>query len=481
MIKDIDIKGIEYYTSEKESQILERKSAKIKPIDILRHLVGFANSDGGQLAIGIDDDGTISGFNSQAPDRIDQFRTISFTYLKETPIITKNNIINVKNKYGEDDIVLIITVDFSSNRVIKSYDGKVYFRQNDQTVELNAEQIIQLQYDKCQRYFEDEIFEQSSFEDIDLELLEEYKTIMGVADDNILDLLNARNLMINGKLTTAGVLLFSKHPTKFMPQARLKVVKYDGMHLKVGKDINIIKERTFDGPIPRIIKEAKIFIGSQLREFQYLSEDGRFLVMPEYPEFAWFEGIVNALTHRNYSITGDYIRVSIFDDRMEILSPGKLPNVVTIENIRFKRFSRNPRIARILSEFGWVKELNEGVKRIYSEMEKSYLHDPVYSEPDDNVLLVLENNILNRYLRVSDKLRKLIDENIFNSLTESEFLIIHYMFNMGVNMNTRTAAQVINKGSTFCRKTLKTLERKGLLEWHGSSPTDSTQYYTLDF
>ena len=89
-----------------------------------------------------------------------------------------------------------------------------------------------------------------------------------------------------------------------------------------------------------------------------------FKTVPEYPEFAWFEGLVNAVTHRDYSFRGDYIRVSMFDDRLEIVSPGALPNIVTLDNMRTTRYSRNPRIARTLVEFGWVRELNEGVKRI---------------------------------------------------------------------------------------------------------------------
>ena len=81
------------------------------------------------------------------------------------------------------------------------------------------------------------------------------------------------------------------------------------MYQKVGEDINIIKEKTFDGPIPNVIKEARDFINTQLRDFQYLSREGKFEIMSEYPEFAWFEGIVNALTHRNYSISGEHIKV----------------------------------------------------------------------------------------------------------------------------------------------------------------------------
>ena len=343
------VNKLSYYCYEKENQFFDRKSAKIKPLDILRHLVAFANAEGGQLVIGIEDDGTITGFNYQSAHSIDEYRNIFITELKETPINPKIDILDVININNEKDNILIISVEVSTDRVIKSYDGKVYLRQNDKSRELNFEQILQLQYDRGQRYFEDEIVPHSDMSDIDLELVNEYKNIMGITDLSDEEVLKARNFIINGEITNAGILLFGNNPTKFLPQARLRVIKYDGMFQKVGADINIIKEKTFDGAIPIIIRQAREFINTQLREFQYLDEDGKFKVMPEYPEFAWFEGIVNALTHRNYSIRGEHIKVLMFDDRLEIHSPGLLPNIVTVENILYQRYSRNPRIARILS------------------------------------------------------------------------------------------------------------------------------------
>ena len=176
-----------------------------------------------------------------------------------------------------------------------------------------------------------------------------------------------------------------------------------------------------------------------------MDNDGQFKTLPEYPEFAWFEGIVNAVTHRNYSIFGDYIRIMMFDDRLEIHSPGKLPNIVTVESIKHERFSRNPRIARTLTEFGWVREMNEGVKRIYSEMESYFLHEPKYTELGNKVVLTLENNIVSRHLRVNDKM----------------------------------AARITNRGRNFASKLLKSLVNKEILEWHGTSRNDRNQYYTL--
>lgn len=478
---DNKLNKLSFYCSKREDQFFDRKSARIRPLDILKHLVTFANAEGGQLVIGIEDNGEITGFNYEGAHRIDEYRGIFLTELKETPINPKFDILDVKNDKNNDDKILVITVDVSADRVIKSYDGKVYLRQNDTSRELNFEQILQLQYDRGQRYFEDEIVQLSNLNDIDEDLIQYYKDLMNIGELSNEEVLKARNLMVNGKLTNAGVLLFGKNPSKFLPQARLRVIKYSGMYPKVGTEINIIKERTFDGAIPNIIKEAREFINTQLREFQYLDKDGKFKVMPEYPEFAWFEGIVNALTHRNYSIRGEHIKVLIFDDRLEIISPGLLPNIVTIENILNQRYSRNPRIARTLCEFGWVKEMNEGVKRIYSEMEKLFLEKPKYSEPNRNVLLILENNILNRSMRTLDKIKDIISEKEFENLNEAEKVILHFMYNSGEKVTTKRATQLVGRGSTFCRKLLKNLEEKGLLEWHGTSVNDSTQYYTLNF
>ena len=222
--------------------------------------------------------------------------------------------------------------------------------------------------------------------------------------------------------------------------------------------------------------KVRDFVRTQLREFQYL-DDGQFKTLPEYPEFAWFEGIVSAVTHRNYSIFGDYIRIMMFDDRLEIHSPGKLPNIVTVENIKHERFSRNPRIARTLTEFGWVREMNEGVKRIYSEMESYFLHEPKYTELGNKVVLTLENNIVSRHLRVNDKMMKKYDE--FNDLNDDEKAILHIMYNTGEKMTTALAARITNRGRNFASKLLKSLVNKEILEWHGTSKQDRNQYYTL--
>ncbi|HFI0640989.1 TPA: ATP-binding protein [Streptococcus suis] len=473
------ILDINYLKSASEGQYFDRKSARIQPKDILRHLIAFANAEGGHLVVGIEDDGEVTGFSRSGAKPIEEFQSVPYQ-LRQTPISFSDRVIQVINSKGEEDYVLLISVNPSVDRVIVSTNDEVFLRQADKSVPLSHEQRLQLTYDKGQRYFEDEIAEGATIDDIDLDLIQSYKDKIGLPNISTEQVLRSRGLLQGGKLTNAAILLFGENPSAFLPQARLRVLKYDNNEAMVGRSFNLIKEKTFDQAIPKIITESRDYIKDQLRDFQYLSHNGTFETMPEYPEFAWFEGIVNALTHRNYSIRGQHITVTIFDDHLEIKSPGVLPNIVTIENILNERFSRNPKIARILAEFGWVKEMNEGVKRIYTEMASFFLNKPQYSEPNkSSVLLLLENNILNRQVRITDKIRNQISSEKFADLTEHEKHILHLAHNSG-KITSVEVASFIGKSRPYATSLLKKLTNEGLLTWHGASPKDPTQYYSFN-
>ncbi len=467
---------LDFLCNSQESQYLDRKSAKIKPADIARHIVAFANANGGILVVGVEDDGKVTGFNYTSAKNINDFREVPFSMCRgNVSFECEEQKVTVGN---QEYSILIFYINPSNDKVIKTLEGKVYLRVGDKSKLLNHEQVTQLEYDKGERYFEDLIVEDSSFEDVDIELLDQYIHILNTSLTGE-EVLEARGLYRKGHLTNAGVLLFSKFPTKFLPNARLRLIKYDGLKMETGKRLNIVKEINFEKPIPRVIQEVRQAINLQLREFQYLDENGLFKIIPEYPEFAWFEGIVNSLTHRNYSIRGDHIRVSLYDDRLEIFSPGKLPNIVNLDNMLNTRYSRNPRIARVLSEFGWVKELNEGVKRIYDEMQMYYLNSPIYSEPNGNsVLLVLENSITSRQLRNDDKIALLISENKIKDLNEYEIKIIQYLM-VNQLITVKKTKELLGRGDTLSRNQLNSLLAKKLIEWHGTNKSDPNQFYSL--
>lgn len=479
MQQPIATNDVVLFSTLKENQYFDRKSARKDDREIAKHISAFANAAGGKLVVGIEDNGEVTGFRRNGARDIENFERAALATCTPTPIVHRERI-SVVNSSGEDDLVLVLDIEPStSHSVARMSDGDVFLRQNDKSVKLNREQVIALEFDKGQRIFEDELVKDSSIDDVDHEVLDRYKEILGteVSDEQVL---RSRRFMRDGKLTVAGALLFAQDPSVMMPQARVRILRYDGVKMETGERLNITKERCFCGPLPKVIQGAYELISSMLREFQFLGPDGKFQTVPEYPEFAWFEGLVNAVTHRDYSFRGDYIRISMFDDRMEIISPGALPNIVTLDNMRTTRYSRNPRIARTLVEFGWVRELNEGVQRIYTEMQNSLLGDPVYSEPGKTkVQLTLENNIVARTVRRSEALEDKMPSEAIASLSEYELAAIRLAFANGKVTARELAAHIGRDRRTANRVLSKLIEDGGLLEWHGSSPTDPRQFYKM--
>ena len=113
--------------------------------------------------------------------------------------------------------------------------------------------------------------------------------------------------------------------------------------------------------------------------------------LPEYPRAVLREAIVNALAHRDYGLQGSTVDISIWDDRIEIRSPGPLPGHITLENMRTEHYSRNPRVMRVLRTLGLVEEYGEGIERMYREMESRLLEPPVFSATDSSVTVTLYN------------------------------------------------------------------------------------------
>jgi Predicted transcriptional regulator containing an HTH domain and an uncharacterized domain shared with the mammalian protein Schlafen len=348
-----------YYQYEKENQVLDRKKAVIHPKEIAKHLSAFANAEGGTLAIGIEDDGEITGFKTPKTKSIEMYLEAPFDFMNRIPKY-KSERLNVKNSTGEKDEILLFHVEPSYDSIISLKDESVYLRINDKSKRLTYPQITQLEYDRGSRKFEEELVEYSSIEDVDEELVEEFRQLLNT-NVSTEKLLKARGFLRDGKLTVAGLLLFSNNISAYMPSARVRFMRYEGMKEESGTRLNVVKDVTFDQALPTAIREATNFIRTQLRDFTFLGKEGRFVTLPEYPEFAWFEGMINAIVHRRYDNQGDHIRIKMFDDRLEIFSPGALPASVTLENIKEERYSRNPKLAAALTQYKWVRESNEGV------------------------------------------------------------------------------------------------------------------------
>jgi len=473
---------IEYITSSPETLYFDRKRAKIQPQDLANEIASFANANGGVIAVGVTDGGELEGFNPYGIDKLNELQKVVTGLLNPSPIY-EYELVDIKNVKNEEDKILLFHIEPAMSYIVRNNRDEVYCRQGDSSIRLTADQIRSLEYDRKERDFETEVLLDSSIEDIDLDVMEIYKRKIGTDLSNEL-VLKARGFLRekNGELhlTKAGMLLFGKNPSIYLPSARVRVLKFEGTNFQVGTEMNIVKDRTFDSCLYKTIEQARDFINSQLREFTHLNQDGVFETVPEYPEFAWYEGLVNAVTHRDYTNSGEHITIKLFDDRLEIASPGRLGGFVTLETMKNKRYSRNPQIARVLNEMGIVRELNEGVKRIYSEMQRFFLKDPIYSEPDRNsVLLILDNNIVMRGRRKEESMLK--DNNIQDKWEDLNYLerqVLLTIFDKG-EITSEETARIINRGKTTAVKLLNKLLDMGLIEWTGTSKADNKGKYII--
>ncbi|MBO7466786.1 MAG: putative DNA binding domain-containing protein [Bacteroidaceae bacterium] len=471
---------VDYIVKEDENKLFDRKSSKVKPTDIAPIISAFANAEGGTVVIGVaEKTREIEGIDGIGNDSINDLIAAPKDVCIPMPHY-KEEFLDVINKQGKADRLLLLHIEPSPEQVVRTINNSTYLRVGDRTKELKGEDLRNLEYSKSVRHYEDECHPDASIEDLDKELLSIYREKLHAEDLSYEELLKARGFLKqqkgSNKLTNAAVLLFAKNIVQFYPNCRIRFVRYDGTKARTGVDINIIRDQSIELPVLRIIQAAKTFIGSQLREFTALDTvTGKFQIVPEYPEFAWLEGIVNAVTHREYAMSGRYILVSMYDDRLEIESPGKLPSVVTVDNIKETRYSRNPRIARLLTDFGWVRELNEGVKRIYSDMKKFFLDDPIYSEPEQSVRLVLKNNIVMRNLRRKDRAAEFVGEDIWSALDENDRHILVYMSEK--REVTRLALQThLKRSNGYITRRLARLIDIGIVRANGNTHDPKRTY-----
>ena len=177
-------------------------------------------------------------------------------------------------------------------------------RQDTQTRKLTVEEIRQLEYEKGVAHYEEEVCQYATMEDLDSELLDSYRQKIGAAHQNNEQVLRARQFIVKrhgeDMLTNAAVLMFGKNVRGFFPHCRIRYIKVNGTAMRTRAEFNVVKGRSFDLPLLRLIPETKRFVSDQLDERTTLESDGRFHTYPEYPEFAWVESITNAVCHRQW-------------------------------------------------------------------------------------------------------------------------------------------------------------------------------------
>lgn len=441
-----------------EDQWFERKSTRIAPRDLANTLIGFANADGGIVVVGLSD-GSVEGTRTSISRRNAQLQAnVDFC---TPPVRARHDLVDCVDSQGKPNELLVIEVE-SSDVVHANQRDDVFLRVGDETRRLSFIQRQELLFDKNQASFEARP-SGASFDDLDRSLLEEYTSAVKASDS--MGLLRARGLATDGELTIAGLLLFSNMPQSHFPEALIRVLRYRGRERGTGARQQLVEDVKIEGPIPRQLLEAKDHVARLQPKRTALGTAGRFEEVPLVPDDVWLEGIVNAAVHRSYSMAGDHIRVEIFDDRIEISSPGRFPGLVDLSDpLSATRFARNPRIARVCADLNFGEELGEGVKRMFEEMRQAGLTDPVYRQTSGSVELLLAGDLVDRRL----------DER----LPDNGRLIARALRTAG-RMSTGEIKEALGVSRLTAQRELSALKDAGIVEWIGKSPTDPRAYWRL--
>ncbi|HRX95816.1 MAG TPA: ATP-binding protein [Bacteroidales bacterium] len=358
------------------SQKVPRDIKEIK-YDIAKTLVAFANADGGELFVGIEDDNTVTGIPHNGVKTKEIISAAVDCVMKETPIPLKKSTIVDFNGVK----VAYFSVNKGTDKVHLTSKGECFQRKDRESVPTPAEKIIFQREEKISREYDREFIDLAKITDLDHDLLESVsqRISKSISPEKLLQYLDLAEF--DGetlKLRRAALLLFAKKSNRWHPRLQVRIFKVRGTEEKTGKDFNVTEVGEANGNIFQLIESSWDLLRPHLTDTKF-SDDALFRTQIMYPELACREALINAITHRDYSSEGRGIEVKIFDDKLIILNPGELLSAITIddlESLSGAHQSRNTYIARVLRETGYIRELGEGIRRIFELMNSNDMVQP---------------------------------------------------------------------------------------------------------
>lgn len=403
-----------------EGHFTDVKAIEISPAKLTKSISAFANTDGGELYIGIDENKELNiwtwrGFTNQegANGHIQAFEEIF-------PLGDYCNYTFLSNASASG---LILHVEIRKTPDIKyASNSTPYMRRGAQNLPVDdAEKLRRLELNKGIATYETQTVA------CDLSLVTNSSHIIRFVLEVVPTAepeawLRKQNLIIDDKPTVAGLLLFAEEPQAMLPKSAIKVYRYrtseeEGTRATLAFDPITIEGNLYDQISAAVKKTVELVEGIPL-----LGKSG--LEEIRYPQVALHEIITNAVLHRDYSFTDD-VHIRIYDNRIEIENPGKLPGHVTVDNILDTRVARNPGILRLINKFPNPpnKDVGEGLRTAFEAIRQLRLKDPIIEEMMDAVRVTIRHE----------------------KLASNEELIMDYLGNHD-EINNRTARAICHVG-----------------------------------
>ncbi|MDD2334499.1 MAG: ATP-binding protein [Mesotoga sp.] len=419
--------------------------------ECMKTLCAFANTDGGKLIIGMNDSGKPVGVNRA--DRL----------LEDIPNKVRNYLgiipqVSLLSESGKE--LIVVEVHPSESSI--SFKGSFYVRSGSTTQELTGRELESFLLARCGRTWDAQTISDASVDDLDESTIERFRLLsdkrlpFASRTEGSIDLLRKLNLVTDGRLKRAAILLFGKEPRRFFPGAFLKIGAFTN-------DTNLIRTDDVDGNLFVQVEEALSLLRTKYI-FSSVSYDGIYRKDEMvYPEKALREAITNAVVHRDYSAY--HTQIKVFPDRLVLWNNGGLPNGISIEDLLKNHVSqpRNELLADVFFKAGLIETWGRGTVLMIEECRAHKLPDPIFREESGGFSVSLFNS-------------SYISELQIPGLTPRQKKIVGFVIKNGsiTNEQCRELTEVSKATAT---RDLADLVKKGVLDQKGSSR--KTSYYTM--
>lgn len=392
--KNITQKEIDDILIIQEDWLIDKKGKDIKPAKLSKTVSAFANTNGGDIYLGIShmEDKTVyfwDGFDSeeQMNQHIDVVTNMFDSYEDYSMETYQSNV---------DGTFVLHIVVHKTQKIIYASDGKAYIRHGVQNSPCdNDEKLIRLRLDKGLSSYEDE-YTQSNLDDLkSSRVLCNFLTQVAPTTTPYDWLRRQKVMNSNAHISVAGVLLYDECPQATLPkQSAIKILRYHTEEANGTREtLDVRFPITIEGDIYSLIHEAVQKTKEIVETSGVVGESDTEI--KEYPKITLHEIITNAVLHRDYSIKKD-IQIRIFTNRIEIESPGKLPGHITLENILQEQCARNPKIVRLIAKFPSPpnKDVGEGLNSAFNAMKQMQLKEPKIEETESSVIVTIKHERL---------------------------------------------------------------------------------------
>jgi len=392
-----------------ENSEVEFKRDDVRPEKLAIEMAALLNLEGGHILLGVEDDGIVRGLTRTAKEAEEWVMNIAQNNL-QPPAIPVWRIIKL-----DDPEKIVGVIRLSADAPDKPYKAKrgshwvTFMRIGSISREATREQEMRLYQASQLLQFNLKRVMNAGLEDLDLNLLQNYFCEILQRDAPVMeDRKGWRNLLSrldilsevegNTFATVAGLLLFGNAPNRWLPQAGITAMAYPG----VEKDYETVDEEEIRGPLVSsrsktgaflekgVIDRCVDFVARNMGNEAWL-ENGRRIRRTALPMDAVRETVVNAVAHRDYTLYGTDIELSLYQNRLEIISPGRLPNGVTVAKMKEgARVTRNDLLKNILRDYDYIEHRGMGVRRkIIASMRRHNGSEPDLIEEDDRFIVRL--------------------------------------------------------------------------------------------